>query len=155
VLQSKSLLLKPDGSIVDRNGQVPTFNPQSGSVRLAIKHRNHLAILSNPILNFSAGASLSYDFTTSLSQASNEFDAPDQLVQKNGILCMRVGDLDMNQDFSVNGVDGAYFNIQFRNDVYDVYDRADLNMDGFVDGVDGALFNMNFYLDVYSTLINY
>jgi hypothetical protein len=68
---------------------------------------------------------------------------------------MRVGDLNANQDFSVNGVDGSYFNVQFKQDVYDVYDRADLDMDGFVDGVDGSLFNTNFYLDIYSTIINY
>jgi hypothetical protein len=155
VLQSATLLLKPDGTVVNRNGQTPTFNPQSGSVRIVLKHRNHLAIMSNPIQNFSAGSTLSYDFTTALSQASNEFGSPDQMIQKNGIWCMRVGDLNANQDFSVNGVDGSYFNVQFKQDVYDVYDRADLDMDGFVDGVDGSLFNTNFYLDIYSTIINY
>ncbi|MGG7663622.1 hypothetical protein [Dyadobacter sp. BHUBP1] len=155
VLQSKSLLLKPDGSIVDRNGQVPTFNPQSGSVRLAIKHRNHLTVLSNPIMNFGAGASLSYDFTTSLSQASNAFGDPPQMVQKNGMWCMLPGDLNAMQDFFVDGVDGSFLKVQFKADVYNTYDRADINMDGFVDGVDGSLFNTSFYQDIYSTLINY
>ena len=71
VLQTKSLLLKTTGIIVDLNGQTPTFNPQTGSVRIVLKHRNHLAILSNPIQNFNTGTGASYDFTTALSQSSN------------------------------------------------------------------------------------
>ncbi|SDD81646.1 hypothetical protein SAMN04487996_102259 [Dyadobacter soli] len=155
LLESKSLILFASGSIgnVDGTSQ-PTFASQSKPVRIVIKHRNHLSIMSNPIQDFSSGV-VSYDFTNALSQASNDFGSPDQMVQKNGIWCMRVGDLNLSQDFSVNGVDGTYFNVQFKSDIYDVYDRADLNMNGFVDGVDGSLFNINFYLDIYSTLINY
>lgn len=155
VLQTQSLLLKPNGIIVGRNGLSPTFNAESGPVRVVLKHRNHLAIVSNPIVNFNAGASISYDFTTALSQASSNPGYPEQMVQNNGIWCLRPGDLNANQDFFVDGVDGSFFNVQFKEDVFGSYDRADINMDGFVDGVDGSLFNTSFYQDIYSTLFNY
>ncbi|SEJ81757.1 hypothetical protein SAMN05216327_121102 [Dyadobacter sp. SG02] len=155
VLQAQSLLLKPDGSIVNRNGQPATFNPQSGSVRLVVKYRNHLAIMSNPIQSFIAGSIINYDFTTALSQASNQFNSPNQMILQNGIWCMRAGDLNASQDFIVDGTDGSFFSVQFKSDVFGTYDRADINMDGFVDGVDGSLFNASFYQDIYSTLINY
>jgi hypothetical protein len=155
VLQAKSLLLKPSGAIVDVNGQIPTFNPQSGSVRIVVKHRNHLAIMSNPIQNFSAGSTVSYDFTTAPSQASNVFGDPPQMVQKNGIWCMWAGDLNDIQDL---GIDGTDF-----NDVYEVnkvapvdtYSIADLNMDGGVDANDYNLVYFNNVIAPYSSLINY
>ena len=155
VLQAKSLLLKPDGSIVDRNGQAPTFNPQPGSVRLVIKHRNHLAVLSNSILNFNSGATIAYDFTTALSQASSSLGDPSQMVQKNGVWCMWAGDIDSNQDLIIDASDF--------NDVYevnkvapfDVYSVADLNMDGVVDASDYNLEYFNNVVAPYSSLINY
>lgn len=155
VLQTKSLLLKTNGVIVEANGQAPTFNPQTESVRIVVKHRNHLAVMSNLIQNFSSGSVVSYDFTIGLSQASNTFGDPPQMVQKNGMWCMLPGDLNAMQDFFVDGVDGSFLKVQFKADVYNTYDRADINMDGFVDGVDGSLFNTSFYQDIYSTLINY
>jgi len=155
VLQTKSLLLKPNGSIVDRNGLPATFNPQSESVRVVVKHRNHLAIMSNPIPNFSAGSTLNYDFTTALSQASNEFGDPPQMVQKNGIWCLWVGDINSSQDLIIDASDF--------NDVYevnkvapfDVYSIADLNMDGIVDASDYNLEYFNNVIAPYSSLINY
>jgi hypothetical protein len=154
VLQSKSLLLKTNGSVVDVNGAVPVFASQSQPVKIVIKHRNHIAIMSKTLALFNSGT-INYDFTTSLTQASNEFDDPAQMVQKNGIWCMWSGDVNIVQDYAIDGTDGTFFNTQFRADVADAYDRADLNMDGVVDGVDGTLFSNNFYSNLFSTIINY
>lgn len=155
LLESKSLILLASGIVADLDGTTqPSFASQPKPVRIVIKHRNHLAVMSNPIQDFSAGI-VSYDFTTALSQAATSPGDPAQMIQKNGIWCMRVGDLNAIQDFNVNGADGTIFNNHFKSDLYDTYDNADLNMNGFVDGVDGTLFNGNFYLDVFSTLINY
>lgn len=155
LLQKKSLLVKPTGAVVDVDGQIPTFLPESGAVRLVIKQRNHLAAMSNLIPNFTAGNTISYDFTTALSQASNEFGDPAQMVQKNGIWCLQSADINEVQDLVIDGKDGTFFNAQFNASVFDVYDRADINLDGVVDGVDGTLFNINFYLGIFSTLVNY
>lgn len=156
LLESKSLILWTTGFVGNLDGTPqPSFTSQSKSVRIVVKHRNHLAIMSNPIQDFSAGSTVSYDFTTALSQASNEFGDPIQMVQKNGIWCLPSGDVNETPDFVVDGKDGTFFNTQFKSDAFDSYDRADVNLDGVVDGVDGTLFNINFYLDIFSTLVNY
>lgn len=155
VLQSASLLLKPDGTIVDRNGLTPKFNPQAGPVRVAIKHRNHLAVMSNLIQNFSAGSTLSYDFTTALSQASNAFGDPAQMVQKNGVWCMWAGDVNTTQDLGIDATDtnGLYnSNLLAPIDTYTIYD---VNMDGGVDATDSNLLYGNNLVSPYSSLINY
>lgn len=155
LLESKSLLLKSTGAIVNLDGtSYPYFKSQSQPVRVVIKHRNHLAIMSNPIQNFGIGV-ISYDFTTALSQASNESGDPAQMVQRNGIWCLQLGDLNASQDFAIDGSDGTDFKIQFKEGVFDAYDPADVNMDGVVDGLDGSLFKINFLLGLYSSIINY
>lgn len=155
LLESKSLILLASGFVTSLDGMTqPSFTSQPNPVRIVIKHRNHLAVMSNPIQDFSSGV-VSYDFTTALSQASNDFGDPVQMVQKNGTWCMQSADLNATQDFVIDGKDGTFFNNQFRADVFDSYDHSDINMDGVVDGVDGTLFNINFYLDIFSTLINY
>jgi hypothetical protein len=153
ILETKSLLLKTDGNIVDVTGNVPSFTPQLGNVHVVIKHRNHVAIMSNPIA-FGAG-NVNYNFTTSLAQASNPFGDPVQMAFKNGIWCMWAGDINIAQDFSVDGVDGTIFVPAFKQGIFDAYIRSDINLDGVVDGVDGTLFNNNFKSGFYSTIINY
>ncbi|GGM86951.1 hypothetical protein GCM10010967_19170 [Dyadobacter beijingensis] len=110
--------------------------------------------MSNPIQSFSSGT-VSYDFTTGVSQAANVLGDPVQMIQKNGVWCMQSGDLNSNQDMVVDGSDGAYFKSQFKAGLFDTYNPADTNMDGIVDGLDGSLFKTNFLLGLYSTIINY
>lgn len=154
-LQTKSLLLKPTGIIVDVNGQTPTFNPQTGPVRVVLKHRNHLAIMSNPIQSFTTGTVASYDFTTALSQASNAFGDPAQMVQKNGMWCMWAGDIAAGQDL---GIDASDFNGVYdsnKQGEVDIYIATDINMDGGVDANDFNLVFFNNLTGPFSSLINY
>ena len=150
-VETKNLLLKADGSIVDTLGAAPTFNAQTGTVRLVIKHRTHMGIMSNNITSF--GGIVNYDFTTALAQASNDGGDPAQMKLINGVWTMISGDI--NMDGSVDASDGAAFKVSFINSDFDVYVPFDINMDGSVDASDGAIFKSSFLGGYYSTLVNF
>ena len=151
-LQSKSLLLKPNGSIVDTDGTLPEFVGQSSAVRIAIFHRNHLAILSNSIAAFNAGTAV-YDFTTALNKASQLQDDPPQMGSINGKWYMWAGDI--NNDLSVDATDMSIANNDFLTGLYDQYLFTDITLDGGVDATDGSIMNNAFLNGYYSTLTNY
>jgi len=155
IYQSRALLLKPFGNVVDTNGNTPIFNPQNTSIRISIVHRNHLAILSNPITSFSTNGFASYDFTTSLSQASNDFSDPPQMVKVGSKWCMWVGDVNSTQDLFIDNVDELRGLNAFLTSPFDMYLNDDLTMDGYIDNTDYFLQHHNFLLGLYSTLINY
>lgn len=154
ILETRSLLLQTDGSIVDVTGAVPYFKDQTQAVRVAINHRNHLSILSNTIPggNFE-GKTDTYNFTSGLAQAANDFSDPAQMVLRNSVWCMIQGD--MNTDLAVDANDVPIFNTSFNNGDFDLYLLTDINMDGAVDANDVPLFNSAFNAGSYSTLINY
>lgn len=158
IYQSRSLLLRPDGMVVDINGLTPIFNVQFEPVRIVVKHRNHLPVMSNPI-DILDGGLISYDFTTALSQAFNDGTAPIQMKLVNGVWCMIAGDIgggiNGTQDYAVDGADGTPFRQIFKQGVFNVYEKADYNLDGSVEGVDGTIFNNSFNTGYYSIIINY
>ncbi|XZF16521.1 LamG-like jellyroll fold domain-containing protein [Chitinophagaceae bacterium MMS25-I14] len=153
IIETNAFLLKPDGTVRDITGAVPVLHTTSlpDSFCVSVSHRNHLMIMSKGIK--ATGSSFTYDFTTALSQVSNPFGDPAQMVQKNGVWCMWAGDI--NMDWFIDGTD--YGTVYFMNSVspFDVYDISDLNMDGFVDGTDLGLMYFNNSIAPYSTLINY
>ena len=151
-LQSKSLLLKPNGSIVDTDGTLPEFVGQSSPIRIAIFHRNHLAILSNSIAGFNAGTSV-YDFTTALNKASQLLGDPSQMGSINGKWYMWAGDL--NNDLAVDATDGSIASNDFLDGFFDQYLLTDVSLDGGVDATDMSIMNVAFLNGYYSTLINY
>jgi hypothetical protein len=151
-LQSKSLLLKPNGSVIDTDGTLPEFVGQSVPVRIAVFHRNHVPILSNAIASFNAGTAV-YDFTTALNKASQlPGDAP-QMGAVNGKWYMWAGDV--NNDLSVDATDMAIATNDFLDGLYDQYLFTDVNLDGGVDATDASIMNDAFVNGYYSTLINY
>ena len=151
-LQSKSLLLKPNGSIVDTDGTLPEFVGQGSPVRIAIFHRNHLAILSNSIAAFNAGTTV-YDFTTALNKASQLPGDPAQMGSINGKWYMWAGDV--NNDLAVDSSDMSIANTDFLKGTYDQYLFTDVSLDGGVDATDGSIMNNAFINGYYSTLVNY
>jgi len=153
ILETRSLLLKTSGHIVDATGGLPYFKDQSSQVRIAISHRNHLSILSNSIAGTFEGKNEFYNFSSGLSQASNDFSDPDQMRLKNGVWCLIAGD--MNSDNAVDANDVPIFFTSFNNNDFDTYIFPDLNMDGAVDANDAPLFFYSFNLNSYSTIINY
>jgi hypothetical protein len=151
-LQSKSLLLKPNGSVVDVDGLLPKFVAQSSPIRIAVFHRNHIAILSNPIASFNAGTTV-YDFTTALNKASLLPGDAAQMGIVNGKWYMWAGDV--NNDLAVDATDMSIATNDFLDGVYDQYLFTDVTLDGGVDATDASIMNDAFINGYYSTLINY
>ncbi len=152
ILETRSLLVKPNGSIVDPSGKIPYFKESTTPVQLTVQHRNHLGIISNSIASFSA-ANVTYDFTTALSQAFNAGGDPAQLILRNGKWSMIQGDV--NSDLSVDGVDITLIKVAANAGIFDEYLASDINMDGSVDGVDVTLAKIAASVGYYSTLINF
>ncbi|GGC12638.1 hypothetical protein GCM10011325_44380 [Dyadobacter sediminis] len=153
LLEAKNLLLKTNGKIVDMEGREPIFSFQSIPVRVVVKHRNHVPVMSNA-LNFT-NKSVAYDFTTSLLQASNTGNDPAQMIQVNGVWCMWAGDVNDVLDM---GIDATDYNTLFFSNTsapFDVYIREDLNMDGGIDVTDLNILFFNNGISPYSTILNY
>lgn len=156
VLQSKVLLLRLNGDVVETDGTKPVFQPESDAVQIVIKHRNHIAIMSNPIASFNGD--ISYDFTTDLSKAFNPPSpdnpgasiAPAQMVLVNGVWCMWAGDIDQN--LALNP--GDYNTILSANGGQqgEIYMNTDINMDGGMDETDMNLIFSNNLVEPYSIL---
>ena len=96
---------------------------------------------------------MNYNFSTALSQASNQFKDPPQLKLVNGVWAMISGDI--NLDYAVDAADGAAFKVAFIAGKFDLYIPLDLNLDGTIDAMDGALFKSGFLGGYYSTLANF
>lgn len=155
LLESKSLILWASGLIGNLDGtSQPIFTSQPKPVRIVIKHRNHLAVMSNPIQNFSSGI-VSYDFTTALSQASSSPGDPPQMVQKNGMWCMWMGDMAAGQDLVIDATDVTWLYNANKVAPGDTYIESDLNLDGVVDASDVSLLYFNNLKAPYSSLSNY
>jgi hypothetical protein len=151
-LQSKSLLLKTNGSVVDLDGTLPEFVGQSSPVRIAVFHRNHVAILSNSIASFNAGTT-AYDFTTALNKASQLPGDAAQMGTVNGKWYMWAGDV--NNDLAVDATDMSIATKDFLDGIFDQYLFTDVSLDGGVDATDMSLMNLALINGYFSTLINY
>ncbi|MCL2290125.1 MAG: hypothetical protein FWC34_05385 [Bacteroidetes bacterium] len=152
-LESRALLLRVDGSVVDVNGELPEFNASSSNVHIVVKHRNHMAVMSSANLVFRTDT-VEYDFSTGINKAYSLPlpTLPDQMIMKNGVATLIAGDL--NMDYVINATDVNIFN----NTFYFVsglwrYVVTDINLDGVIDAADSSLIMDNFYLrSSYSVL---
>jgi hypothetical protein len=99
------------------------------------------------------GQNLAYNFSSAQSQAAKlDSGDPDQLQLKNGLFCMRPGDV--NSDLEVDGSDLILVRVQFLNGAGEVYINQDVNLDGEVDGSDLILTRVSFLSSLFSTLAN-
>ena len=135
VLESRVLLLKPDGTIVDTNGRKPQFySYTSDKVRIAVKHRNHLSVLSNLV---SFDSNLKYDFSEAVDKAYKlpwaTFGAQ---VWRNGAACLWAGDVNMNE--AIDSGDNTLYFLGANENKSGSYSPEDVNMDGVIDARDGA-----------------
>jgi hypothetical protein len=143
LLEKKALLLRTNGDIVDVNGNIPQFEKQSQPVRIVVKHRNHLAVMSNEITTFNTD--MAYDFTTALTQAHRYSPMePAPMTLKNGIYCMWAGA--MVNHVNVNVSDPPLAQNQFLNSVLlnRTYFLSDINMNGIPEPNDVTLVQSNF-----------
>jgi hypothetical protein len=131
ILESKALLLKTTGEIVDTDGQSPKFDPQDGEVRILVSHRNHLAVMS-PGITLTDG--MVYNFSTDVNKADKDDPAdPNPMTSVNGIWCMYAGDI--NADYMIGDEDymqiGKAYNLDA--DSYEgQYVPYDLTIDGMI-----------------------
>ena len=134
LIESRALLLQPDGSVVDTNGNIPKFLSHSmGQVRIHAKHRNHLDVLSKLV---SFDSDMTYNFTDDVNKAISPMGAifPGQ-VMRFGVACLWAGDL--NQDFLIEGDDNQNFYDAVKKNKQNIYTFEDVNMDASVDARDG------------------
>lgn len=149
--ETQSLLLKPDGTIISPTGAVPEFATQTGTVRIVIIHRNHLAVMSNDIINFNSATS--YDFTTLLSQSVNDFGDPPQMKTAFGVWVMIAGDV--NMDNSIETLDQNLIRSSLARGDTDEYFSTDIDLSGVINDYDEDILFPNFLTGYYSTLTNY
>jgi C1A family cysteine protease len=137
---TRACFLRSDGSVVDLNGtsQV-TFGVPAGSYYIAVRHRNHLAIMSAAAVALSFSSSL-YDFTTSQNAAySSDYGLyPPMKDLGNGKFGMYAGD--GNGDGGVYAEDYTLYRTHQGNEGYDA---ADYNLDGGVYAEDYTLRRIN------------
>ena len=70
VVSARTAFIKSNGDIVDLDGNSPVkFNAVPAEYYIAVKHRNHLAVMSHGPISLSEGSSTFYDFTTDQTKA--------------------------------------------------------------------------------------
>ena len=136
----RAYFLKSDGSIVDLDGtSLPVIGSPAitNSLFVVIRHRNHIAIMSNTGLTEVAG-SYSYNFSTAITQAYGGNNGYKQI--KTGVFGMVAGDV--NADGNIFATDYTGWVASFGNT--SIYLKADINMDGNVFTTDYTKWVTNF-----------
>jgi len=161
LIESQALLLKPEGTVVDTNGKRPRFNTYTaGSVRIAVKARNHLSILSSALLPLDSH--IRYNFSDSETKAFKITWAPyEPTVLRNGVWCLYAGDIwnGTPTDASINiinATDVERYNTKTRVPVTWVlgtYMFEDVNMDAMLDGGDDIFIYTNARQVIQSPLL--
>ena len=150
LLEQRALLLRPDGTVIDTTGQVPrllldTDNP----VRVVVKHRDHLAVISNNL--FPPNKDIVWDFTAGTNKAiSAPFTMLPPMINIKGVTCLWAGDLDGNHIIDV--VDETDFLVPFRAGVTGEYENADVTIDASVDSADDKFVSANSRIGLFSAV---
>lgn len=142
VVATRSALLQRDGDIVDVDGSSdPEFsNMTLDDYYLAVRHRNHLGIMTSATINYQGGANFLHDFTNT-SNSTYGTNAM-RVVGSGKVQWPGNGNVNSTTIYQGNGSDilpitQAVFtnpaNGAFQASYpYDAYDVADYNMDGQV-----------------------
>ena len=135
VQYSRPALLQRDGDVVDLDGDnYVNFPSGAGSRYVAIRHRNHLGIMTNTTRTLGV-TPITVDFQT----ASTICHGTNARAQVGAIQCLWSGDANGNGIVSYTGANNdrdailtAIGGIVPSNTLDNVYDRRDLNLDGTV-----------------------
>ena len=143
VIASRSAYLNSDGNLIDDNatsGRGIGIAAPPGNYYVAIKHRNHLAIMTKVVqtgLTWGTASSVtSYDFTDSQDKAyTTNIDINPMKYLGDGNYGMIAGDA--NDDGTIDATDfNSYWFIENGN-IYDYNTTpADFNLDGTIDATD-------------------
>lgn len=136
VVATRSALVHKDGNITDLDGISPVrfSSVPEAAYYVAIRHRNHLGIMTQSTLVFNNNSAVTIDF----SSPSTATYGSDARFNQNGIMLMWAGDANGDWRVNYNGVDNdknavlAKAGMTTSNNVLVIYDRADVNMDGKV-----------------------
>lgn len=136
IAQGSGFLME-DGSIREQDGITPlSFDLILGdSYHVAIRHRNHLDVLSNTSWQVERDAQLPYDFTTGIGQAFGT----QQLKMVNGASVLFAGD--MTQDHTIQTTDFDAWILEPA--LLNTYHPNDVNLDGAVQATDYDLWYLN------------
>jgi len=134
-LATRSALVQRDGDVVDLDGISPvSFNLPAGSFRVAIRHRNHLGVMTAAPVALSASSTI-IDFTNS----ATAIYGTDARKNNNGTMTLWPGDVtfDGQVKYVGNGNDRdpiltAVGGSTPTNTVTGVYAGTDVNMDGAI-----------------------
>ncbi len=137
-VKTKAVFLKSDGNIVDLDGTSPVSfdNILPGNYYVALKHRNHLSVMSSTPITLINNI-ITYDFTTDSSKFYGGcFGA--KLLDSTPTNVWGMIASDGNSDGLVNAED---LNLAWRpENGLDQYLKGDYNLDGYVNAIDKNLF---------------
>ena len=136
---SRSALLRKDGKIVDDDGTTEyiTMNVNPGDYFIAVRHRNHLAVMSDEVHALATESSTLYDFTADASIAYDKYYGGDAaILETNGTTIYGMYGGETNDTGTVTTADKAPIVDELNESGY--YD-ADANFSGTVTTADKAL----------------
>ncbi len=136
VLETKALLIRKDGLVIDTAGEefLAFDNLPEGAYYIAVFHRSHLPIISQIAHPFSENPML-YDFTSTESAAMGSV----QLKARENVFMMSAGDFDGNG--VINSQD---YNLWKQNSsAVNVYLPADVDGNGIINNQDYNLWKAN------------
>lgn len=130
VIETQAGILLTDGSIVQADGSQLRFSLNVGDlIYFAVRHRNHLDVLSATAGQVPASGGLAFDFTTNTSQAWGTLQ---QKESADGKAMLFAGDFNADQVIQTTDYD------QWTQSpaVLDSYEQVDANLDGVVQVTD-------------------
>lgn len=129
--------LRKDGFIVGLDGTSSLALPTvpAGNYYIVIKHRNHLAIMSNNSVSLSPTSTL-YDFSTAQTQA---YGTNPMTALTGGGFGITLGNA--NGDITIDNQDFIQWRLNFSQNNYNI---ADFNMDGTINNTDFFKWRQNF-----------
>ena len=137
-IKTRAAFIKSNGNIVDLDGTSPvSFNDiLPDNYYVAIKHRNHLSVMSSvPVIL--TNNNIIYDFTTDSSKFYGGYFGA-KLLETNPTKVWGMIASDGNSDGLVNAED---LNLAWRpENGLDQYLKGDYNLDGYVNAIDKNLF---------------
>ena len=143
----KAAFLLTNGTVAELDGVTPVLvpiNKQGAGNFIVVRHRNHLAVMSNAKASNAAGT-----FANDYSVLANVYanpganSAPATLLAATGIGSTKYGLWvgDVNASGSLTGADVTQINIAVSQTLTGVYSTRDSNMDGNATGADASLAN--------------
>lgn len=136
VLATRSALLQRDGDVVGMDGASPPIfrEAQAGSYYVAIRHRNHLGVMTANPVSLSSNLAV-IDFTSASTPA---YGVNPMKIHANGKRALWGGDANTNKNIKYNGSANdrnailAVVGLATPNRTVSIYSPTDLNLDGVV-----------------------